>query len=418
MNKRWYKLENAAKIFPPTSTKNDTKVFRFYVELNECIEQKILDRALKKTLKEFPLFRSTLKKGFFWYYLETSNIIPEVKEENSIPCEEMKDGLLFRVSYYKKRINVEVNHALTDGTGTLNFLKVLICNYETIKNKVSKDLIVDDISVIEREKDSYKKYYKKEKLFQKNESKKAYIINGKKYPENGTKILELIMSSKEVLKLSKETGKTITEYLTTLLIKSISETMSYKDKKKPVIISVPVNLRNFFPSNTARNFFNVINIEYKFNGENEEFDQIPEEVSKHFKEKLTKEELKKSMNTLANLENIFVIRLVPIFIKDLVLKYFHYNSNRNKTMSLSNIGVIKVPEELEKHINLFGVFISTDSISSCMCSYKDKMVITFTSHFIDHEIQKNFVRYLTSKGIEINVNTNIIGEEEYDEKVF
>ena len=69
MNKRWYKLENAAKIFPPTSTKNDTKVFRFYVELNECIEQKILDRALQKTLKEFPLFRSTLKKGFFWYYL-------------------------------------------------------------------------------------------------------------------------------------------------------------------------------------------------------------------------------------------------------------------------------------------------------------------------------------------------------------
>ena len=181
MNKRWYKLENAAKIFPPTSTKNDTKVFRFYVELNECIEQKILDRALQKTLKEFPLFRSTLKKGFFWYYLETSNIIPEVKEENSIPCEEMKDGLLFRVSYYKKRINVEVNHALTDGTGTLNFLKVLICNYETIKNKVSKDVIVDDISVIDREKDSYKKYYKKEKLFQKNESKKAYVKNGKKF---------------------------------------------------------------------------------------------------------------------------------------------------------------------------------------------------------------------------------------------
>ena len=158
--------------------------------------------------------------------------------------------------------------------------------------------------------------------------------------------------------------------------------------------------------------------EYKFNGNNEDFDQILEEVSKQFKEKLTKEELKKSMNKLANLENIFIIRLVPIFIKDIVLKWFHYDSNRNKTMSLSNIGIIKVPEELEKHINLFGVFISTDSISSCMCSYKDKMVITFTSHFIDHEIQKNFVRYLTNKGIEITVNTNIIGEEEYDEKVF
>lgn len=418
MNKRWYKLENAAKIFPPTSTKNDTKVFRFYVELNEYVEQKILDRALQKTLKEFPLFRSTLKKGFFWYYLESSNIKPEVREENSIPCDEMKDDLLFRVFYYKKRISIEVNHALTDGTGTLNFLKVLICNYEAIKNKVSKDLIVDDISVTEREKDSYKKYYKKEKLFPKNKSKQAYLLSGKRYPENGTKVIELITSSKDVLKLSKQTGKTITEYLTTLLLKSISETMSYKDKKKPVIISVPVNLRNYFPSNTARNFFNVINIEYKFDGDNEEFEEILENVSKQFKEKLTKEELKKSMNTLANLENIFIIRLVPIFIKDIVLKYFHYTTNRTKTMSLSNIGVVKVPEELEKYINLFGVFISTDTISSCMISYKDKMVITFTSRFIDHEIQKNFVRFLSNQGIDIIVNTNIIGEEDSDEKVF
>lgn len=417
MNKRWYKLENAAKIFPPTSTKNDTKVFRFYVELNEYIEQKYLDRALEKTLKEFPLFRSTLKKGFFWYYLETSNLKPEVKEECNIPCEELNDGLLFRVSYYKRRINVEVNHALTDGTGTLNFLKVLVCNYESIKNKVSKDLIVDDISVVEREKDSYKKYYRKEKLFQKNETKKAYSINSKTYPENGLKIIELIMSTKEVLSLSKKTGKTLTEYFTTLLIKSISETMSIKEKKRPIVIAVPVNLRNYFPSNTARNFFNVINIEYKFEND-DEFDEILENVSKQFKEKLTKDELKKSMNKLANLENIFIIRLVPIFIKDLVLKYFHYDSNRNKTMSLSNIGVVKVPEELEKHINLFGVFISTDSISSCMCTYKDKMVLTFTSHFIDHEIEKNFVRFLTAQGIEITVNTNIIGEEESNEKVF
>lgn len=418
MNKRWYKLENAAKIFPPSANKKDTKVFRFYVELKEYVDPKMLNKALTETLKEFPLFRSTLKKGFFWYYLEKSNLVPVVEEENKMPCEELKDGLLFKVTYYKKRINIEVNHALTDGTGTLSFLQVLIKNYETYKHNVSKDLIVDNVSIIDREVDSYVKYYKKVKLVQKKEDPFAYKIKGKIYPENGLKVIELVMATKDVLKLSKEKGRTITEYLTAILLKSVSETMSYKDKKKPVVIQVPVNLRNYFPSNTARNFFNVINISYKFDNEDESMENILDSVSKQFKNKLTKEELTKSMNSFANFEKIFLIRLIPIFIKDIVLKCIHHFLAYYKTLSFSNIGIINVPEELEKNINMFGVFTSTDSISSCMCSYKDKLVITFTSHFIDHEIQKNFVRFLTEENIEITVNTNIIGEDDSDEKVF
>ena len=418
MNKRWYKLENAAKIFPPSANKKDTKVFRFYVELKEYVDPKMLNKALKETLKEFPLFRSTLKKGFFWYYLEKSNLVPVVEEENKMPCEELKDGLLFKVTYYKKRINIEVNHALTDGTGTLSFLQVLIKNYETYKHNVSKDLIVDNVSIIDREVDSYVKYYKKVKLVQKKEDPFAYKIKGKIYPENGLKVIELVMATKDVLKLSKEKGRTITEYLTAILLKSVSETMSYKDKKKPVVIQVPVNLRNYFPSNTARNFFNVINISYKFDNEDESIENILDSVSIQFKNKLTKEELTKSMNSFANFEKIFLIRLIPIFTKDIVLKCIHHFLAYYKTLSFSNIGIIKVPEELEKNINMFGVFTSTDSISSCMCSYKDKLVITFTSHFIDHEIEKNFVRFLTEENIEITVNTNIIGEDDSDEKVF
>ena len=53
-----------------------------------------------------------------------------------------------------------------------------------------------------------------------------------------------------------------------------------------------------------------------------------------------------------------------------------------------------------------------------MCSYKDNLVFTFTSHFVEQEIQKNFVRYLSNNGISITVNTNIIEEDELDEKMF
>jgi len=50
----WTKLDNAAKIFPPTSNERDTKVFRFVCELRDEIDENILQEALDKTM---PLFR-------------------------------------------------------------------------------------------------------------------------------------------------------------------------------------------------------------------------------------------------------------------------------------------------------------------------------------------------------------------------
>mgnify|MGYP006335720665 FL=1 len=100
-SKSWYKLDNAAKLFPPTTDKYDTKTFRFAVSLKEKIDSKILKEALNVTLKDFPIFSSVLKKGFFWYYLEESDIEPEVTLESSPICDYMDEGkLLFKVAIF------------------------------------------------------------------------------------------------------------------------------------------------------------------------------------------------------------------------------------------------------------------------------------------------------------------------------
>ena len=78
---KWYRLDNAAKIFPPSRSKNDYKVFRFSVTLLEPVKVDILNKALDEILEEYPIFKSSLKKGIFWYYLENSNKIVEVKKE-------------------------------------------------------------------------------------------------------------------------------------------------------------------------------------------------------------------------------------------------------------------------------------------------------------------------------------------------
>ena len=66
---KWSRLDNAAKIFPSTSSKRDPKVFRFACELCEPVDPEVLRSALDRTLEKFPPFRSVLRRGLFWYFL-------------------------------------------------------------------------------------------------------------------------------------------------------------------------------------------------------------------------------------------------------------------------------------------------------------------------------------------------------------
>ena len=107
----WSRLDNAAKIFPPTSNEQETWVFRIACQLNETISHDVLQNALDKTLGQFPVYTSVLRKGLFWYYFEESDIRPKVKEEAEPPCRPLYDAgrknLLFEVTYYKKRISFD-----------------------------------------------------------------------------------------------------------------------------------------------------------------------------------------------------------------------------------------------------------------------------------------------------------------------
>ena len=166
---RWRKLDNAAKLFLAASTKRDTRVFRFYCELKEEVKKEILQKALDQTVETYPVFLSVIRKGLFWSYLEMSSLHPEVREEYKEPCSRLyirdKKSLLFEVTYYKKRINFEVFHVLTDGTGATEFLRELVKNYLYLAHKddglTDVKLRAEDVTVQDQENDGFVKYYTK-----------------------------------------------------------------------------------------------------------------------------------------------------------------------------------------------------------------------------------------------------------------
>ncbi len=200
-------MDNAAKIFASTSNKRDTKVFRFACELNEPIDQKTMQLALEQTLDIFPVYRCALKKGLFWYYLENSSIKPLVTKEHKQPCSPLyihnKKSLLFDVTYYLNRINLEVYHALSDGTGAMHFLKTLILHYLKLKHPVELANLTAlndfDASITQRMDDSFKKYYSSGPKKLKSTTKLAYRIRSPKLSENRISIIEGVMPLDQLL---------------------------------------------------------------------------------------------------------------------------------------------------------------------------------------------------------------------------
>ena len=411
----WSKLDNAAKIFPPTSNEKDTKVFRFVCELKDEIDPDILQEALDKTMPLFPFYKTVLRRGFFWYYFENTDLTPKVSEEYKLPCSRLyypnRRNLLFEVTYYKNRINLEVFHALTDGTGALAFLKTLLYFYITVRYKddFKKGLpVLDyDASLTQKMDDSFLKHYTSNRIPKKVKITKAYRIQGRRYMDNRIKVIEGVMPVKDVLNLAHKYDTTLTVYLTALFIKAIYEEMPARSRKYPVILSVPVNLRTYFPSVTARNFFATINVSYNFSTLGDSLDDIINEVKECFKRELTQEKLQEHMNKLSALEHNAFMRMVPLAIKDIVLKFANWLNDRQITATLSNIGKITVSPQLAPYIKMFNCFTSAKRPLIALCSFGDNLVISFSSPFSGTDIQKNFFRFLTLENVPVVISTNI-----------
>ncbi|MEG2322258.1 MAG: hypothetical protein RSB71_02095 [Bacilli bacterium] len=409
MSKRWFKLDNAAKIFPPTSNKKDPKVFRFVCTLKENIDCTILQRATIEALDLFPSFRSVLKHGMFWYYLEMTNNNPKVKEENKPLCfpiyTKNKKRLLFRVSYFKKRINLEVYHALSDGVGALEFLKTIVYLYLCQKYQLDKDLTLleNAASLSEKSDDSFNKYYKFQ-TFKKKKTKSAYRVKGIKLADYRLQVLTGYMKTKDMLTLAHKYDTTLTGLILAVFIYAFRKNMTLKEQKKPLCIDMPVNLRKYFASSTSRNFFSVLKLDYHL--ESNDFETMIKFVKTYLEEEINENNLFIRMNSFATLEHNLVIRVFPLFIKNAILKFSNFISKRHITSSVSNLGVIKVPKVIEDYVENFEAFVSTNKLQVCICSYLDTLTISFTSIFVDTDIIKDFYRKLSELGIDIVINAS------------
>ena len=402
---KWRKLDNAALAFPLVTGKNDTRVFRFYCQIKENVSGEILQTALDQTMEKYPLFQAVLRKGLFWFYLEHRDIRAVVKQETEPPCSRLyipdKKALLFQVSYDKNRINFEVYHALTDGTGAMHFLQELVQNYLILAHpqaNLPRIESEEEITHGDKEEDSFSQYYSSDTPKDTGKKPAAVKLKGEKLMHSDMHITELALSVRDIHQRARSYGVSITVLLTAMMLCSIREEIEKNQQKRPIALMIPVNLRNYFPSQSMTNFFGWIEVGYTFS-DTTTFEDVLMDVKRQFQEELVKEKIAMHMSGYVRIEKNTFVRAVPLEIKKYFLMIGANLGSRSITAVYSNIGIIRFPEEYKEYIQHFGIFASTNSLQMCSCSYGDEMVLGFTSKIPDDSIQRNFQRMLSEEEV-------------------
>lgn len=416
----WYKLDLSAIVYPTLQRRDFSSVYRLSVVLKDEVDPALLQKALDQTLPRFPTYKVAIRKGLFWRYLEPNNRPgPYVMEDIRNPCMPMpfksNNRYLIRVYYCGRRISLEAHHCLGDGTGGMCLLQTLTASYlRLLGHPVQPEGFVLDIASEpdpEELEDAYMRYANAQ-VCPPRPAEKTYRVRGTKEPFYTLNIIDGILSVREVMAVAKRYDASITEYLNAVLLYALlqKQNTDFHLRLRPVRIAMPVNLRRFFPSKTLRNFITMVYPSIDPRLGEYEFEEIVTHIHHYMRYYINDKFLRGDITTNAATQRNPLIRIVPLFIKDLVVRTFYTKvQDKNSSAGLTNMGALHVPADMKPYIERFDIYMGQPFSSRTNCaiiSFEDVLTINFASSIKEADVERYFFRRLVQDGIHVKIESN------------
>ena len=243
-------------------------------------------------------------------------------------------------------------------------------------------------------------------------AEKTYRIRGTKEPFYTLNIIDGILSVREVMTVAKKYNASITEYLNAVLLYALlqKQNADFHIRLRPVRIAMPVNLRRFFPSKTLRNFITMVYPSIDPRLGNYTFEEIVTHVHNFMRYYINDKFLRGDITTNAATQRNPLIRVVPLFIKDFVVRTFYTRvQDKNSSAGLTNMGALHVPEDMKPYIERFDIYMGQPFSSRTNCaiiSFEDVLTINFASSIIEADVERYFFRKLVQDGIHVKIESN------------
>ena len=415
-------LDNSALIYPPTEAVFNANTFRVSLDVRIPIKKEILEQAAHDLLQRCSYAKVTLQSGFFWYYLSPNPKEMVVHPEGSYPSGRFlfkeNNGYLFKILYNEHRIALECFHALTDGSGALAYLKLLVQRYYELSGFASFQfpggLAYEDRPTKQEFSDPFQHLYDPS-LPSYPTISKAYHYKGKGGYDDRVKVISAAIKADSIKRKAKDRNLTIGEYLSAVYLYSLQQLqlqeVAKQSKRKPIRLSVPMNLRRIFGYETMRNFtlFAVIGIEPALGFYS--FDEVALEVKLQMTLAQSKKRLLSQIRRNVMGERIPVIRFAPNALKNPLFKLLSdFLGDEQYSGVISNLGYVALPEVLGRDVMRFDFHLAPgllNKVALAVIGYLDTIVVNFTSFLnTDTELERLFCTFLVEDGVEVEIATN------------
>ena len=417
--RKWYRLDNAANVYPAIKSRRRPGLFRVSVTLKEPVQPELLQQALNATLKRIPSFSVRMRSGLFWHYFSHSDDTIHIQEDVINPCMSLSskkdNGFQIRVRYHDRRIALEVFHSVSDGSGAMVFLKTLLAQYLALRGfsiPPSHGVLSCEASPRPGEAvDEFSAFAGRSSARSRRE-RRAYHVPGTKLPHRDIEITTGTLPLEAVKTESRRHGVSITEYLTGVYLYVLNGIQKAErgHRPLPVKVQVPVSLRRFHATETLRNFSSYVCPGIDPTHGDHTFEEILSSVHHFIRYEVTDKHLRSRVAANIRTERNFLVRMMPVFIKDRVISMgYKLSGPAIYTSVMTNLGVVTVPPEMAQHVETFDLTLGPAQETNVNCAvlgYDGRLRIDFARVIEEPIVERAFFTFLVQQGIPVKVESN------------
>jgi len=185
-----------------------------------------------------------------------------------------------------------------------------------------------------------------------------------------------------------------------------------RTSRKPIKARIPVNMRQFYPSETLRNFSLYRNLGFDPRGKEQwTFEDVTEAMRGKLKASVTPEAMRALLGQTVTMTRSPLLRAVPIALKRWFFKLgYVLTGERPMTGVLSNLGRASLPDCLAEHVESVE-FVMGGSIYKSLSglAYSDRhfLRVCFSGACESADVQREFLRLLAREGLRVRVESNM-----------
>ncbi len=404
MRNKTFDIDNSAMLYLALVRKRHTNVYRFTMTMTEPVDPVCLQQAADRVYKRFPTIMVGFQPGFFRYTMVPAPVAPQVMPDpgclRTMDKEEIQQ-CAYRLYYRDREISFEAFHAVTDGYGAVASFTTLVAEYLRIRHGAQIPVCntlreVSEEPGAQELEDSYLTSYGEDPL---------HLPSRASYQLPPADSLEQVhtcartYSTERILDAARREGVSLTALFSGIMASSIMDIQQkYRKKLQPVRIMVPVDLRRMFRSTTLRNFILYALPTMEPGEEQLPLRELLRKFQRQMKEQVEPKRMASIMAYNVRLQASAWFRWIPLAVKCAVTRLvYRYFGESNSSITLTNLGNVTLPEEMEPYIEGLQVILTPRAGSPYNCaviSCGGKITINLSRFCPTRELEELFFRRL------------------------